>query len=93
MVLDVLPEIAVLIKAKNDVKFLTKLFLQTIFKRKMFGLFKKKSKEEILQEKYKNLLKESFELSKTNRAASDKKQAEAQAVLDEIEVLKAQKGH
>jgi len=93
LVLDVLPEIAVLIKAKNDVKFLTKLFLQTIFKRKMFGLFKKKSKEEILQEKYKNLLKESFELSKTNRAASDKKQAEAQAVLDEIEVLKAQKGH
>tara|TARA_R110000850_G_scaffold277086_1_gene422334 strand:+ start:58745 stop:58912 length:168 start_codon:yes stop_codon:yes gene_type:complete len=54
----------------------------------MFGLFKKKSKEEILQAKYKNLLKESFELSKTNRAASDKKQAEAQAVLDEIEALK-----
>lgn len=53
----------------------------------MFGLFKKKSKEEILQEKYKNILKESFELSKTNRAASDKKQ-EAQTVLDEIEALK-----
>lgn len=54
----------------------------------MFGLFKKKSKEEILQKKYKTLLKESFELSKTNRAASDKKQAEAQAVLDELETLK-----
>jgi hypothetical protein len=53
----------------------------------MFGLFKKKSKEEVLQEKYKSLLKESFDLSKTNRAASDKKQAEAQAVLDEIESL------
>jgi hypothetical protein len=54
----------------------------------MFGLFKKKSKEEILQDKYKKLLKESFELSKTNRAASDKKQAEAQAILEEIEALK-----
>jgi hypothetical protein len=58
----------------------------------MFGLFKKKSKEEVLQEKYKKLLKESFDLSKTNRSASDKKQADAQVVLDEIEALKAQKG-
>jgi hypothetical protein len=57
----------------------------------MFGLFKKKSKEEILQEKYEKLLKESFDLSKINRSASDKKQAEAQAVLDEIDLLKAQK--
>lgn len=55
----------------------------------MFGLFKKKSQEEILQEKYKKLLKESFDLSKTNRSASDKKQAEAQAVLDEIEAMKS----
>ena len=58
----------------------------------MFGLFKKKSKEEVLQEKYKKLLKESFDLSKTNRSASDKKQADAQVVLDEIEAFKAQKG-
>lgn len=57
----------------------------------MFGLFKKKSKEEVLQEKYKKLLKESFDLSKTNRSASDKKQAEAQAVLDEIDALRSQK--
>lgn len=57
----------------------------------MFGLFKKKSQEEVLQEKYKKLLKESFDLSKTNRSASDKKQAEAQAVLDKIDALKAQK--
>ncbi len=57
----------------------------------MFGLFKKKSKEEVLQEKYKKLLKESFDLSKTNRSASDKKQAEAQAVLDEIDALRTQK--
>lgn len=57
----------------------------------MFGLFKKKSQEEILQEKYKKLLKESFDLSKTNRAASDQKQAEAQAVLDKIDALSSQK--
>ena len=54
----------------------------------MFGLFKKQSPEEALQNKYKKLLKESFELSKTNRSASDKKQAEAQAVLEQIELLK-----
>lgn len=56
----------------------------------MFGLFKKKNPEEALQKKYKALLKEAFELSKTNRSASDKKQAEAQAVLKEIEALKRQ---
>lgn len=54
----------------------------------MFGLFKKKSPEEKLQEHYQKLLKESFELSKTNRSASDKKQAEAQEVLEQIEALK-----
>ena len=54
----------------------------------MFGLFKKKNPEEVLQNKYKALLKEAFELSKTNRSASDKKQAEAQAVLEELEVLR-----
>jgi len=52
----------------------------------MFGLFK--SKEEKLQKRYKKLLKESFELSKINRAASDKKQVEAQKVLNQIEALK-----
>ena len=57
----------------------------------MFGLFKKKSKKEVLEERYKKLLKESFDLSKTNRSASDQKQAEAQAVLDEIDALKSQK--
>lgn len=54
----------------------------------MFGLFKKKTQDEKLQEQYQKLLKESFELSKSNRASSDKKQAEAQAVLEQIEALK-----
>lgn len=53
----------------------------------MFGLFKRKSKLEKLQEKYEKLQQEAFRLSTTNRIASDKKQAEAQAVLEEIESL------
>ena len=53
----------------------------------MFGLFKKKSEKEKLEEKYQKLLKEAFDLSKTNRILSDKKQEEAQAVLEMIEKL------
>jgi hypothetical protein len=55
---------------------------------KMLGLFKKKSETEKLEEKYKKLLKEAFELSRTNRTESDKKQAEAQELLDRIEALR-----
>lgn len=54
----------------------------------MFGLFKKKSETEKLQMKYKKLLEEAFKLSKINRKESDKKQAEAETVLKEIEALK-----
>ena len=53
----------------------------------MFGLFKKKSKKKKLQEKYEELLKESYELSKTNRKESDKKAYEADLVAKEIEGL------
>ncbi len=53
----------------------------------MFGLFKKKSPVEVLQEKYKKLMKASFDLSKTNRTLGDEKFAEAQEVLKEIEAL------
>ncbi len=59
----------------------------------MFGLFKKKSKLEQLQELHAKLLKEAFDLSKTNRKASDQKTAEAEAVATEIQVLKAQSSH
>ena len=50
----------------------------------MFGIFKKKSKREKLQEKYEKLLKESYDLSKTNRKESDKKAYEADLVAKEI---------
>ena len=53
----------------------------------MFGIFKKKSKREKLQEKYENLLKESYDLSKTNRKESDKKAYEADLVAKEIQGL------
>lgn len=54
----------------------------------MLGLFKKKSKLDKLHEQYKKILEESYKLSTTNRSESDKKQAEAQAILDQIDILK-----
>lgn len=56
--------------------------------RAMFGLFKKKTEAEKLQEKYKKLVAEAYALSTTNRKASDEKTAEADAVLKEIDRLK-----
>lgn len=53
----------------------------------MFGLFKKKSEKEKLQELHKKLLKESYELSTQNRSKSDDKAAEADAVMKQIEAL------
>ena len=43
----------------------------------MFGLFKKKTELEKLQGQYKKLMKDAFDLSKTNRSESDTKYAEA----------------
>ena len=56
----------------------------------MFGLFKKKSKLEILQKQYKKLQQEAYELSTSSRIKSDQKYAEAQEVLAQIEVLEQQ---
>ena len=53
----------------------------------MFGIFKKKSAIEKLQDRYKKLMSEWHELSTTNRSASDLKYAEAQKLLDEIDLL------
>lgn len=53
----------------------------------MFGLFKKKSEKEKLEDKYDALIKKSYELSHTNRAESDKLQAEAQELLKKIDAL------
>lgn len=53
----------------------------------MFGLFKKKSEVEKLNEKYQKLMEESFRLSTSNRTASDQKAQEANEVLEQIEAL------
>ncbi|MEQ9308405.1 MAG: Lacal_2735 family protein [Balneolaceae bacterium] len=53
----------------------------------MFGLFKKKSEIDKLNEKYQKLMEESFRLSTSNRTQSDQKAQEANEVLKQIESL------
>lgn len=56
----------------------------------MFGLFKKKSEADKLQDKFNSLMKDWHLLSSTNRAESDRKYAEAQKVLIKLEALQKQ---
>ncbi|MDG1253118.1 MAG: Lacal_2735 family protein [Schleiferiaceae bacterium] len=58
----------------------------------MFGWLKSKSPEEKLEIVYRQKLKEAFDLSKVNRAASDLKTAEAEAIALELEALRKNKG-
>ncbi len=53
----------------------------------MFGLFKKKSPLEKLEDQYKSLMKEAFDLSKVNRSAGDTKYAEADKIQKKIDQL------
>ena len=55
----------------------------------MFNLFKKKTETEKLNAQYKKLLEEAHKLSTTNRKLSDKKVAEANEILNQIELLKS----
>lgn len=57
----------------------------------MFGLFKRKSELEVLQQKYEKLLAEAYKLSSINRSESDKKVGEADVVLKQIELLQVNK--
>lgn len=54
----------------------------------MFSIFKKKTPLEKLEEAYKKCLKEAYDLSKTNRKASDAKATEADTILKQLELLK-----
>ena len=54
----------------------------------MFGLFKKKSEAEKLQEKYKKLMEEAYKLQSINRSDSDAKYLEADNILKKIDALK-----
>lgn len=53
----------------------------------MFSFFKKKSPKDQLTKQYKLLLEEAYQLSRTNRKASDQKMAEAEAVLQQLKAL------
>lgn len=54
----------------------------------MFGLFKKKSELEKLQEQYEQLMKDYHRLSTTDRTASDKAFAQADEVAKKMDALK-----
>ena len=53
----------------------------------MFGIFKKKSPIDKLNDEYKTLMEESYRLSRTDRIASDLKRAEADEILRKIDQL------
>jgi hypothetical protein len=53
----------------------------------MFGLFKKKSTLDKLEDKYQKVLNEAYNLSTSNRKLSDAKTAEANEILKQIENL------
>lgn len=53
----------------------------------MFGLFKKKSEKEKLQESYAEIMSQAYKLSHSNRTASDKLLAEAEEIAKRIEKL------
>jgi hypothetical protein len=54
----------------------------------MFGLFKKKSEKEKLQEQYTKLLNEAHKLSHQDRRKADEKMAEAEEVAKKLDALK-----
>ena len=54
----------------------------------MFGIFKSQSKVDKLQKQYEKLMGEWHKLSSIDRNKSDKKYAEAQKILDQIDILK-----
>jgi seryl-tRNA synthetase len=54
----------------------------------MFGLFKKKTELEKLQEKYKELLDKSYKVSHSNRTEADKLMAEAEEIAKRIDGLR-----
>jgi seryl-tRNA synthetase len=54
----------------------------------MFGLFKKKTEVEKLQEKYKELLEKSHKVSHSNRTEADKLMAQAEEIAQKIDQIK-----
>lgn len=54
----------------------------------MFGLFKKKSEKQKLQDSYQKKLSEAHKMSHSNRAQSDKLMAEAEEIAKKIDQIK-----
>jgi hypothetical protein len=55
----------------------------------MFGLFKKKTEKEKLNDKYMKLLEDARMMSTSNRTESDRLMAEAEKVLNQIKAIEA----
>ncbi|MGJ8744971.1 Lacal_2735 family protein [Polaribacter sp.] len=55
----------------------------------MFGLFKKKSELEKLQDSYKKIMEEAYKLQSINRTKSDQKYLEADNILKKIASLQS----
>jgi hypothetical protein len=53
----------------------------------MFGIFKKKTEVEKLQDSYKKKMKEAYDIQYIDRSASDQKYVEADQILKKIELL------
>lgn len=53
----------------------------------MFGMFKKKSEVEKLEDQYKKKMKEGYDLQSIDRSSSDQKYMEADQILKKIELL------
>ena len=54
----------------------------------MFGIFKKKTEKEKLQETYKKLMENAYKASHSNRTLADKIMTEAEEVGKKIDLLK-----
>jgi pyridoxine 5'-phosphate synthase PdxJ len=54
----------------------------------MFGLFKKKTEKEKLQETYKKLMENAYKISHFSRTDADRIMAEAEEVAKKIDLLK-----
>ena len=53
----------------------------------MFGLFKKKTEKEKLNQQYQKLMSEAHQLASINRRASDSKTSEANKILERFNTI------
>ena len=61
------------------------MFLDQECQSKMFGLFKRKSEREKLEELYRKKKEQAFRMSRTNRKEGDRLEMEANKILDKID--------